>query len=128
TGTACNAPASAPLVGPVLLSGNVVVSTTGASAGVLRGTQPHHYPAMWWTAAVAAAILLLHPRRGVRDALLIVGAAVMVATMISCGNGGTANSGQGPRGPTPSGTFPFTVTATFANNTSRSMQLTLVVK
>jgi hypothetical protein len=100
--------------GPALSPDLFVTVTTTAPASA-RLNAPRN---LWWP---FAAVLLIMAGALHRQRLPHFIALALVVSLVSCG-GSKINPG-----PTPSGTFPFTVTAT-SNGISHSRTLTLIVK
>lgn len=116
-GTSCTfAPASFLFTAPQSFQDVELTVTTTARAASL----PFMPRTLWWACLVVGAITLAGWRK--RPARRLLFGLAFAAFLLSCGGG---NSGKS--GPTPSGTFPFTFTAT-ANGVSHSKTLTLVVK
>ena len=120
-GTSCAfAPAAFSFTAPQSFQNiTLTVKTTAQAASLPPGSGP-----IWWAFVGLIAITLTSWRKRPRRRLL-AGLAFAVF-LLSCGGGGTPLN-SGPPGSTPSGTFPFTFTAT-ANGVSHSKTLTLVVK
>src|SRR6476469_2827224 len=96
---------------------NLNVTTTARPAASL------HIPGskLWCSVAAVFALVMGASRRRLRLGLVLC--FIMLAFTISCGGG----SSKVPSGPTPAGTFQFTVNAT-SNGVTHSKTLVLVVK
>ena len=101
---------------PNMLDLFVTVTTTAPTSARLNATPL----TLWWP---FAAVLLITAGALHRQRLPHLIALALVVSLVSCGGSKT----NGNPGPTPAGTFPFTVTAT-SNNVSHSRTLTLIVK
>jgi hypothetical protein len=96
---------------------DVTVSTTARPAASL------HKPGsrLWYSFATVFALLLSASRRRFKRISAVLCFAALALT-ISCGG-----SSKAPPGPTPAGTFPFSVNAT-SNGVTHSKNLVLIVK
>jgi hypothetical protein len=96
---------------------NLAVSTTARPAASL------HSPGskLWYSLAAVFALVLGASRRRLNRMGLVL-CFIMLASTISCGGGST----KVPSGPTPAGTFPFSVNAS-SNGVTHSKTLVLVV-
>ena len=141
SGTPLNAtcvvvPVSVPLGGTTTLTATVETGVSAATAlGLPPGPMERRSNGGWWTIALPA--LLAFSRRRWRErmgsrGLIVLIVAVCLFGAAGCGSGrlipGSPASPTNPTPtPTPSGTYPITVSATSAGLT-RSVMLTLVVK
>jgi hypothetical protein len=96
---------------------NLNVTTTARPAASLHNPGSR----LWYSLAAVFALVLGASRRRLRLGLVLC--FIMLAFTISCGGG----SSKVPSGPTPAGTFQFTVNAT-SNGVTHSKTLVLVVK
>jgi len=96
---------------------NLNVTTTARPAASLHNPGSR----LWYSLAAVFALVLGASRRRLRLGLVLC--LIMLAFTISCGGG----SSKVPSGPTPAGTFQFTVNAT-SNGVTHSKTLVLVVK
>jgi hypothetical protein len=96
---------------------NLNVTTTARPAASLHNPGSR----LWYSLAAVFALVLGASRRRLRLGLVLC--FIMLAFTISCGGG----SSKVPSGPTPAGTFPFSVNAT-SNGVTHSKTLVLVVK
>jgi hypothetical protein len=96
---------------------NLVVSTTARPAASL------HKPdlKLWYSLATVFALVLGASRRSYRKILLIL-CLTLLGFVVSCGGG----SSKVPSGPTPAGTFQFTVNGS-SNGVTHSKNMVLVV-
>jgi len=118
-GASCTfSPASGPL-GPTgeFLDINLNVSTTARPAASL-----HNPGSKLWYALAAVFALVLGASRGRFNRIGLLLCFILMGFMISCGGG----SAKVPPGPTPAGTFPFSVNAS-SNGVTHSKTLVLVV-
>lgn len=141
SGTPVNAtclvvPASIPLGGTTTLT--ATVETGVAAAASLDLTQKpaaRRSNRIWWAIAVPAFLLFARPRRRARICLPELLSMVVILCLLSvtgCGSGrvipgSPSVAASPPPTPTPSGTYPITVSATSAGLT-QSVILTLVVQ
>jgi hypothetical protein len=95
---------------------NLNVTTTARPAASLHNPGSR----LWYSLAAVFALVLGASRRRLRLGLFLC--FIMLAFTISCGGG----SSKVPSGPTPAGTFQFTVNAT-SNGVTHSKTLVLVV-
>lgn len=113
-------PASAPLQPATteFMQINLAVSTTARPAASL------HKPGskLWYSLAAVFALVLGASRRRFNRIGLVL-CFILMGFVISCGGGST----KVPPGPTPAGTFPFSVNAS-SNGVTHSKTLVLVVK
>ncbi|HEY7402035.1 MAG TPA: hypothetical protein VIB39_00810 [Candidatus Angelobacter sp.] len=100
-----------------------VATTETPPTALLRGPRR----ALWWSLAFAVGLAFVTARRrGVLGALLALCATAMVASMVTCGGGKTANTIVA----TPAGTYTLTLTATGNNGTGtvHTVPITLKVR
>jgi hypothetical protein len=104
-------------VGTESVNLSLAVSTTARPAAFL------HNPGMkvWYSLAAVFALVLGASRRRFNRIGLVV-CFILLGFVISCGGGST----KAPPGPTPAGTFPFTVNAS-SNGVTHSKNMVLVV-
>jgi len=118
-GASCTFSPASESLGPTgeFLDFNLNVTTTARPAASLHNPGSR----LWYSLAAVFALVLGASRRRLRLGLVLC--LIMLAFTISCGGG----SSKVPSGPTPAGTFQFTVNAT-SNGVTHSKTLVLVVK
>lgn len=119
TGASCK-PSSSSFTTSGSTVGDLFLQVITTGPPIAHFFNPYH---AWFTLAVVAGLVIAGAQRKKRNLVFLITAAVISCFLISCGG----SSKSTPSGPTPPGTYTFSVTGT-SNGVSHSRNLTLIVK